>query len=307
MPKEDGLIVLGILCALVVALVYVLRDNGPQPTGEDTQLQSSPSPRAAHRYHIVSIPAQSGLYTRYVATDGVTGELVGLHMLSGTRDGISKRVEKLASIPLHPNLVNYRHENTSGDCFVVVMDHANEGTLSEYLAAHDGALNPSEARNLMLGISSGLKHLHDHGCVCRGLHIKGILMSSHRVPPSEGSHPPVPRVRAMLSGYGEIFSVLTQESIMMLPCDTDHNFIAPELLAHKSSSFAPDIWACGAVFCAVLASPLRFSSEEAMHTWARDRAAEPYRSLLLSMLAVTDSDRPTASEVCAFIEKISEI
>jgi len=181
-----------------------------------------------------------------------TGEAVAIKILDKERlvqdemvDQIKREITILKNIK-HPHVVDLKEVMASEEKIYMVMELMQGGELFDKIVA-EGAMNESQARNLLHQLMSALAYCHAQGIYHRDLKPENVLIAS------DGS--------AKLSDFGLGAlpnSINSENGKLMTTCGTP-NYVAPEVLSKSGYEGAPaDIWSLGVVLYVVMAGCLPF-------------------------------------------------
>ncbi len=155
---------------------------------------------------------------------------------------IQKESRLWANLGKHPNILPIIEADIIEGFVVVVSEYAPEGSLELWLKQHHGgAPNIETALRMMLGILSGLDHLHSKGVVHRDLKPGNILL--------EGSNP-------RLADFG--LARMMKASVQTMGIAGTPPYMSPEAFDGQRS-VQTDIWAAGVIFYQLLTGSMPFS------------------------------------------------
>jgi hypothetical protein len=127
---------------------------------------------------------RGGMAEVFLAEDTDTGGRYALKTVLDQSDAVlllrfRREAEAQASADAHPNVLKIHswHDDPRGS--YVVMEYAQRGDLEERLRA--GAMNPEEARHLVLNLALGLEHVHSAGVLHRDLKPGNVLFDEHGI------------------------------------------------------------------------------------------------------------------------------
>ncbi|ETL79747.1 NEK protein kinase [Phytophthora nicotianae] len=158
-------------------------------------------------------------------------------------------VELLKQLPAHPNIVGFREAfwmqsiDETQQVLVLVLEHANDGDLEQYLRR--SCIKEEEVRRIFLQLVRGVHHLHSHRVVHRDLKCGNVLLfGSGRVVLGDfGTSKLLPT-----TGPDQ---ALEAQGLTSTVVGSPH-YMSPELLEGESHGFATDIWSLGCVLYEML-------------------------------------------------------
>lgn len=160
-------------------------------------------------------------------------------------EAISQEARLWAQACNHPNIVPIFEANIYHGQIVIASEYCADGSLADWLTRHGGKAPTLEvAVEIMLGILSGLQHLHELGIVHRDIKPANVLL-----------HKGVPR----LADFG-MSRFITPESQTSQVGGTPA-FMAPEAFDGVRSP-ATDIWSVGVLCQLLLTAELPFPERE---------------------------------------------
>ena len=147
----------------------------------------------------------------------------------------------------HPNVMPIIEADVYNDQAVIVSEYTSDGSLQNHLDELKGEIMPiDDAGDLLLGILSGLEHLHNRRVIHQDLKPANILLQGE-----------TPR----LADFG-LAGVLKSDSYLRGLAGT-LPYMAPEAFDGKRS-VRTDLWAVGIIFYQLLSGSLPFPQREAM-------------------------------------------
>jgi len=159
-------------------------------------------------------------------------------------DVVKREASVWVSASGHPNVLPIIDADVYDDQIVIVSEFAPDGTLLDWLARHNGrAPSTDDAVDIMLGILSGLRHLHSRGIIHRDLKPENILL--------QGDTP-------RLADFG-IARVLKGTSHTAAASGTPL-YMPPEAFDGKRGEHT-DIWSAGVIFYQLLTGRLPFEGD----------------------------------------------
>lgn len=140
----------------------------------------------------------------------------------------------------HPNVLPIIEADTYGGQVVIASEYAPDGTLGDWIKSHGGRAPSVEvAARMMIGVISGLEHLHRRRIVHRDLKPHNVLLQGE-----------TPRLADF--GIARIFKSTNYTAPSGTPC-----YMAPEAFEGKNTE-RTDIWAAGVILYQLLSGRLPF-------------------------------------------------
>ncbi|PRP80407.1 hypothetical protein PROFUN_11953 [Planoprotostelium fungivorum] len=104
------------------------------------------------------------------------------HVEASQLDEFSREVALLQSLKHHPNLVMFIGISVSPDPISLITEFCVGGNLLDFLRTNKGDIKLEMKQKLILGIASGMLHLHTENIVHRDLAARNVLLSDNFVP-----------------------------------------------------------------------------------------------------------------------------
>ncbi|KYQ93367.1 putative protein kinase [Tieghemostelium lacteum] len=173
---------------------------------------------------------------------------------------VLKEVKALETLQKHVNIINYKHSWLEYDqpadfgpkvpCLYILMEYANAGNLSDYIASRGGILTDNEIWSFFIDLCHGIGYLHHSNIVHKDLKPQNILLhqSYDSISDRQVTH-------LMISDFGTCDTVINGVSSGVTKRTGNTGtmeYIAPELLKknEKGELYAEynqkcDIWSLG--------------------------------------------------------------
>nr|WP_240808001.1 protein kinase [Polyangium spumosum] len=202
------------------------------------------------RYEIVCVLGQGGFGTVYQARQVATGQLVAIKVLQtglvGEHDRRVARFEReirLCARLHHPNIVRLVDSGTTAERLLYTVFEFVPGENLADVLAREGALDPREARHLMLQVLDALSCAHAQGVVHRDIKPANIMVV-----------PTGARRNAMVLdfGIGALVDAITGSRVNRTAATKDAvctpGYAAPEQIQAMRPTARSDLYAWGLVF-----------------------------------------------------------
>ena len=146
-----------------------------------------------------------------------------------------REILALTALKGHDNIVQFFGVSTNP--LRIVLEYCSQGNLHDYLDVNDWRLKPKSRTGILLGISSGLHHMHTNGFVHRDIKLFNILMER-----GVGGVV-VPKI----SDFGTAVSIKERVANGLSECLTDQcgtlGYTAPEIYRYPCAySYAVDVF-----------------------------------------------------------------
>ena len=207
------------------------------------------------RYEIIRSIGEGGMANVYLAKDIILDRNVAIKILRGDLAGDEKFVRRFqrealsASSLSHPNIVEMYDVGEDSGTYYIVMEYV-EGMTLKQMIKKKGALSLSEAIDIMLQITDGIKEAHDSYIIHRDLKPQNILIQENG--------------EIKITDFGIAMALnstqLTQTNSVM----GSVHYLPPEQASGKGATIKSDIYSMGILFYELLTGKLPFKGENAV-------------------------------------------
>lgn len=191
------------------------------------------------RYEIIRSIGEGGMANVYLARDIILERNVAIKILRGDLAGDEKFVRRFqrealsASSLSHPNIVEMYDVGEDNGTYYIVMEYV-EGMTLKQLIKKRGSLSLSEAIDIMLQITDGIKEAHDSYIIHRDLKPQNILIKENG--------------EVKITDFGIAMALnstqLTQTNSVM----GSVHYLPPEQASGKGATIKSDIYSMGISF-----------------------------------------------------------
>lgn len=221
------------------------------------------------RYEIIRAIGEGGMANVYLGYDTILDRNVAIKILRGDLSNDEKFVRRFqrealsASSLAHPNIVEMYDVGEDDGLYYIVMEYVDGKTLKQLLKKR-GNLTLSEAIDIMLQLTDGMRHAHDSYIVHRDLKPQNIMIKD------DG--------QIKITDFGIAMALnstqLTQTNSVM----GSVHYLPPEQASGKGSTIKSDIYSMGIIFYELLSGSLPFRGDNAVEI-ALKHMREPLPSL----------------------------
>ena len=207
------------------------------------------------RYEIIRSIGEGGMANVYLAHDIILDRNVAIKILRGDLAGDEKFVRRFqrealsASSLSHPNIVEMYDVGEDNGIYYIVMEYV-EGMTLKQLIKKRGSISLSEAIDIMLQITDGIKEAHDSYIIHRDLKPQNILIKENG--------------EIKITDFGIAMALnstqLTQTNSVM----GSVHYLPPEQASGKGATIKSDIYSMGILFFELLTGNLPFKGENAV-------------------------------------------
>jgi serine/threonine protein kinase len=260
-------------------------------------LSELPLPYTVSHYELTSVIGSGAFSTVYRAVDTETSSPWAVKVIpkdslpdDDARIRLQREITTMAYL-VHPNILRLEDFIIDNDNFFLVIEHCSGGDLADFI--HNGP--PSRERvaaSIFSQVISGMQFLHSHGIAHRDLKPQNILL--------------VKNYEVRIADFGLCGFQTARDNGLLTMCGTQV-YMAPECLRPgKYDGFARDIWSLGVILFELATTeypwninniPQMFKQIASAQYTIPDWVSTPCRDLIMKMLKVRASDRPTAAEV----------
>ena len=207
------------------------------------------------RYEILKSIGEGGMANVYLAHDIILDRDVAIKVLRGDLAGDEKFVRRFqrealsASSLSHPNIVEMYDVGEDNGTYYIVMEYVPGMTLKQLIKKR-GSISLSEAIDIMLQITDGIKEAHDSYIIHRDLKPQNILIKDNG--------------EIKITDFGIAMALnstqLTQTNSIM----GSVHYLPPEQASGKGATIKSDIYSMGILFYELLTGKLPFKGENAV-------------------------------------------
>ena len=209
-----------------------------------------------NRYVIRRSIGEGGMADVYLAQDTILRREVAIKVLRGelNEDPVNlQRFQREANAITnlsHPNIVEVYDVGEADKKNYIVMEYVPGKTLKQ-LIKQRGALNPTEAINIMKQLVSATAHAHHNDIIHRDIKSQNVLIKD------DGT---VKLSDFGIASTGDSSQQLTQTDTVM----GSVHYLAPELARGKAATAQSDIYSLGIVFFEMLTGDVPFHGDTAI-------------------------------------------
>lgn len=209
-----------------------------------------------NRYVIRRSIGEGGMADVYLAQDTILRREVAIKVLRGelNEDPVNlQRFQREANAITnlsHPNIVEVYDVGEADKKNYIVMEYVPGKTLKQ-LIKQRGALNPTEAINIMKQLVSATAHAHHNDIIHRDIKSQNVLIKD------DGT---VKLSDFGIASTGDSSQQLTQTDTVM----GSVHYLAPELARGKAATAQSDIYSLGIVFFEMLTGDVPFHGDTAV-------------------------------------------
>ncbi|MBQ3385191.1 MAG: Stk1 family PASTA domain-containing Ser/Thr kinase [Erysipelotrichaceae bacterium] len=209
-----------------------------------------------NRYVIRRSIGEGGMADVYLAQDTILKREVAIKVLRGelNEDPVNlQRFQREANAITnlsHPNIVEVYDVGEADKKNYIVMEYVPGKTLKQ-LIKQRGALNPTEAINIMKQLVSATAHAHHNDIIHRDIKSQNVLIKD------DGT---VKLSDFGIASTGDSSQQLTQTDTVM----GSVHYLAPELARGKAATAQSDIYSLGIVFFEMLTGDVPFHGDTAV-------------------------------------------
>ena len=207
------------------------------------------------RYEVIKSIGEGGMANVYLAHDIILDRDVAVKVLRGDLAGDEKFVRRFqrealsASSLSHPNIVEMYDVGEDNGTYYIVMEYVPGITLKQLIKKR-GSISLSEAIDIMLQITDGIKEAHDSYIIHRDLKPQNILIKDNG--------------EIKITDFGIAMALnstqLTQTNSVM----GSVHYLPPEQASGKGATIKSDIYSMGILFYELLTGKLPFKGENAV-------------------------------------------
>jgi serine/threonine protein kinase len=257
-----------------------------------------PLPYTISHYELTSVIGSGAFSTVYRAVDIETDNPWAVKVIpkdslpdDDARVRLQREITTMAYL-VHPNVLKLEDFIIDEENFYLVIEHCSGGDLADFIHGGTHARERVSA-SIFAQVMAGMLFLHSHGIAHRDLKPQNILL--------------VKNYEVRIADFGLCgFQTGASRDGLLTMCGTQV-YMAPECLRPgKYDGFARDIWSLGVILFELATGeypwninnvPQMFKQIATGQFTIPDWISTPCRDLIIRMLKVRASDRPTAAEV----------
>ena len=207
------------------------------------------------RYEIIRSIGEGGMANVYLARDIILERNVAIKILRGDLAGDEKFVRRFqrealsASSLSHPNIVEMYDVGEDNGTYYIVMEYV-EGMTLKQLIKKRGSLSLSEAIDIMLQITDGIKEAHDSYIIHRDLKPQNILIKENG--------------EVKITDFGIAMALNSTQLTQTNSVIGSVHYLPPEQASGKGATIKSDIYSMGILFYELLTGKLPFKGDNAV-------------------------------------------
>ena len=208
-----------------------------------------------NRYKIVKSIGEGGMANVYLAWDTILEREVAVKVLRGDLSDDEKFVRRFereansASSLRHPNIVEMYDVGEDNGKYFIVMEFIDGRTLKSLIKKR-GALNLTEAIDIMLQITSGIACAHDSYIIHRDIKPQNVLILE------DG--------RVKITDFGIALALNNHELTQTNSVMGSVHYLPPEQASGNSATVKSDIYSLGILFYELIIGKVPFKGENAV-------------------------------------------
>ena len=208
-----------------------------------------------NRYKIIKSIGEGGMANVYLAWDTILEREVAVKILRGDLSEDEKFVRRFereansASSLRHPNIVEMYDVGEDNGKYFIVMEFVNGKTLKS-LIKRRGALNLTEAIDIMLQITSGIACAHESYIIHRDIKPQNVLILE------DG--------RVKITDFGIALALNNKELTQTNSVMGSVHYLPPEQASGNSATVKGDIYSIGILMFELLTGKVPFKGENAV-------------------------------------------
>lgn len=208
-----------------------------------------------NRYKIIKSIGEGGMANVYLAWDTILEREVAVKVLRGDLSGDEKFVRRFqreansASSLRHPNIVEMYDVGEDSGKYFIVMEYVNGRTLKSLIKKR-GALNLTEAIDIMLQLTSGIACAHDSYIIHRDIKPQNVLILE------DG--------RVKITDFGIAMALNSNELTQTNSVMGSVHYLPPEQASGSGSTIKCDIYSLGILMYELLTGKVPFKGENAV-------------------------------------------
>lgn len=208
-----------------------------------------------NRYKIIKSIGEGGMANVYLAWDTILEREVAVKVLRGDLAGDEKFVRRFqreansASSLRHPNIVEMYDVGEDNGKYFIVMEYVNGRTLKSLIKKR-GALNLTEAIDIMLQLTSGIACAHDSYIIHRDIKPQNVLILE------DG--------RVKITDFGIAMALNSNELTQTNSVMGSVHYLPPEQASGSGSTIKSDIYSLGILMYELLTGKVPFKGDNAV-------------------------------------------
>lgn len=208
-----------------------------------------------NRYKIIKAIGEGGMANVYLAWDTILEREVAVKILRGDLAGDEKFVRRFqreansASSLRHPNIVEMYDVGEDNGKYFIVMEYVNGRTLKSLIKKR-GALNLTEAIDIMLQLTSGIACAHDSYIIHRDIKPQNVLILE------DG--------RVKITDFGIAMALNSNELTQTNSVMGSVHYLPPEQASGSGSTIKSDIYSLGILMYELLTGKVPFKGDNAV-------------------------------------------
>ena len=208
-----------------------------------------------NRYKVIKAIGEGGISNVYLAWDTILEREVAVKVLRGDLADDEKFVRRFqreansASSLRHPNIVEMYDVGEDNGKYFIVMEYVNGKTLKSLIKKR-GALNLTEAIDIMLQLASGIACAHDSYIIHRDIKPQNVLILE------DG--------RVKITDFGIAMALNSNELTQTNSVMGSVHYLPPEQASGSGSTIKSDIYSLGILMFELLTGKVPFKGDNAV-------------------------------------------
>ena len=208
-----------------------------------------------NRYKIIKSIGEGGMANVYLAWDTILEREVAVKVLRGDLADDEKFVRRFqreansASSLRHPNIVEMYDVGEDNGKYFIVMEYVNGKTLKNLIKKR-GALNLTEAIDIMLQLTSGIACAHDSYIIHRDIKPQNVMILE------DG--------RVKITDFGIAMALNSNELTQTNSVMGSVHYLPPEQASGNGSTIKSDIYSLGILMFELLTGKVPFKGDNAV-------------------------------------------
>ena len=208
-----------------------------------------------NRYKVIKAIGEGGMANVYLAYDTILDRNVAVKILRGDLATDEKFVRRFqreaisASSLNHPNIVEMYDVGEDNGKYFIVMEYVNGKTLKSLIKKR-GALNLTEAIDIMLQLASGIACAHDSYIIHRDIKPQNVLILE------DG--------RVKITDFGIAMALNSNELTQTNSVMGSVHYLPPEQASGAGSTIKSDIYSLGILMFELLTGKVPFKGDNAV-------------------------------------------